>query len=118
MGIGPQGTGHGGEQALAVVLVRRGAAGAQPVGQAADIAVQVRNQGAAPVWIVGVLDGSEEGVRYPHYRPAVTRDGLVVAAPPPPEDPLVGPLRVADFRRLGPGETFDPTRGNGGAAYL
>jgi hypothetical protein len=30
----------------------------------------------------------------------------------------VGPLRTADFRDLGPGEAFDPTRGEGGAAYL
>jgi hypothetical protein len=98
-------------------LVLRGPDGPQPVGQAIDVEVTVRNLGAEAVWIVGVVGGSEEGIRYPHYRPSVTRDGAVVAEPPPPEDPLVGPLRVADFRRLGPGEGFDPTRGEG-AAYL
>jgi hypothetical protein len=82
------------------------------------VAVEVRNESAREVWLVGVVDGSEDAVRYPHWRPAVTREGALEAAPPPPEDPLVGPLRAADFRRLGPGESFDPTRPEGGAAYL
>ncbi|MCX4835574.1 hypothetical protein OG746_43495 [Streptomyces sp. NBC_01016] len=30
-----------------------------------------------------------------------------------PEDPLVGPLRSQDLRRLAPGESFDPTTGAG-----
>lgn len=68
--------------------------------------------------MVGVVDGSEEAVRFPHWRPAAIRDGAVVAAPPTPEDPLVGPLRAADFRPLAPGESFDPTRPEGGAAYM
>jgi hypothetical protein len=89
----------------------------QPVGRPVRLEVQVRNQGTVDVWMVGVVDGSEEGVRYPHYRPRVTRGGTVVAAPPPPEDPLVGPLRVSDFLRLAPGEAFDPNQGDGGA-YL
>lgn len=42
----------------------------------------------------------------------------VVSSPAAPEDPLVGPLRTADFRRLAPGEAFDPTRRDAGAAYL
>ena len=102
---------------VALDLVLRGPDGPQPVGGAIDVAVEVRNLWAGKVWVVGVVGGSEEGIRYPHYRPSVTRDRSVVAAPPPPEDPLVGPLRVADFRRLGPGEGFDPTRGEG-ATYL
>jgi hypothetical protein len=107
-----------GGQGPAVVLVLRSPAGLQPVGQPVAVGVEVRNLAAGDVWMVGVIDGSEEGLRYPHYRPSVTRNGVVVAAPPPPEDPLIGPLRVADFRRLGPGEAFDPTRGESGAAYL
>jgi hypothetical protein len=99
-------------------LALRGPDGPQPIGQGIDIEVAVHNLGAGDVWIVGVVGGSEEGIRYPHYRPSVTRDGAVVAEPPPPEDPLVGPLRVADFRRLGPGEHFDPTTRGEGAAYL
>src|SRR6185295_8345942 len=92
----------------AVVLVLHAPSGPQPLGEPVRIAIEVRNAGAGELWMVGVIDGSEEGVRYPHYRPSVAREGAVVAAPPPPEDPLVGPLRVMDFRRLGTGELFDP----------
>jgi hypothetical protein len=98
-------------------LLLGGPEGPQPVGRAVGVEVEVRNLGTEEVWIVGVVSGSEERVRYPHYLPSVTRDLEVVAKPPPPEDPLVGPLRVADFRRLAPGEGFDPTRRDG-AAYL
>lgn len=104
-------TGDAGTHEPVLGLVLRGPDGPQPVGQAIDVEVTVRNLGAEDVWIVGVVDGSEEGIRYPHYRPSVTRDGAVVAEPPSPEDPLVGPLRIADFRRLDPGKGFDPTRG-------
>jgi hypothetical protein len=86
-------------------------------GQKAPIRIEVRNSTDADVWIVGVVDGSEDGVRCPHYRPAVLLGDDVVAEPPPPEDPLVGPLRQADFRRLSPGESFDPTNPHEGAAY-
>lgn len=88
------------------------------VGDPVPVALELRNVSDQPVWITGVLDGSEEGIRYPHYRPSVTREGVTVAAPPPPEDPLVSPLRVADFRLLRPGESCDPTRAEGDAAYI
>ncbi len=91
--------------------------GRQPIGEPARIAVQLGNATTEDLWVVGVLDGSEEGARYPHYRPAVLHDEVVVAAAPPPEDPLVGPLRAADFHRLAPGETFDPI-GSGTAGQL
>ena len=68
--------------------------------------------------MVGVVDGSEAGVRYPRWRPAVLHGGRAVATPPAPEEPMIGPLRVSDFRRLAPGEAFDPTAKQGGAAYL
>jgi hypothetical protein len=107
-----------GRRSAAIALILRGPRETQPVGRPVEVDVEVRNEGTVDEWMVGVIDGSEEGVRYPHYRPRVTRGGAIVAAPPPPEDPLVGPLRVADFRRLGPGEAFDPTRGDSGEAYL
>lgn len=88
------------------------------VGAPVPVALELRNVSDRPVWVTGVLDGSEEGIRYPHYRPVVTRQGQTVAAPPPPEDPLVSPLRLLDFRLLRPGEAFDPTRADGDAAYL
>jgi hypothetical protein len=82
------------------------------------VELEVRNAGVDEILLVGVVDGSENGVRYPSYRPSVSRGGAVVASPPPPEDPLVGPLREVDFRRLAPGEAFDPTRRDREAAYM
>jgi hypothetical protein len=113
-----QGGGGGGRREPPVVLLLRGPEGPCFVGQPVAVRIEIRNDGAEDLWMVGVVDGSEEGVRYPHYRPAVTRDGDVVGKPPPPEDPLVGPLRTTDFRCLGPGEAFDPTRPEAGAAYM
>lgn len=83
-----------------------------------NVAVEVRNSGSVSCLAVGVVDGSESALRYPHYRPAITRDGVVVADPGPPEDPLVGPLRAVDFVRLEAGAAFDPTAARDGAAFL
>ncbi|MEV0224523.1 hypothetical protein [Streptomyces sp. NPDC050704] len=96
-------------------LVLYGPSGPQPLGRPAAVRAEIRNTGGRDLWIAGVLDGSESGLRYPHYRPAVIRadDDSVVARPGPAEDPLVGPLRPGDLRRLAPGESFDPTTGPG-----
>jgi hypothetical protein len=112
------GAGDDSGRTSAVVLALRAPAGPHPVGRPIPVELEVRNASGDEIWVVGVVDGSEGGVRYPHYRPSVTRAGTVVASPAPPEDPLVGPLREVDFRCLAPGEAFDPTRGEGGAAYL
>ncbi len=101
-----------------LALSLRGPEAAQAVGAGLQIEVELRNVADHEVWVVGVLDGSEEGARYPHYRPRVWREGTVVAEPPRPEDPLVGPLRTAHFRRLGPGESFDPTRRDDETGYM
>ncbi len=60
--------------------------------------------------IVGVLDGSETGVRFPRWLPSVWLGNAAVAATPRPEDPLVFPLRMEDVRPLAPGEAFNPGR--------
>jgi hypothetical protein len=101
----------------AVEVVLRAAEGVHRPGRPVAVRIEVRNVTDSDLWMVGVLDGSEEGVRYPHYRPAVMRDGDTVAAPGPAEDPLVARLRVEDFRRLAPGESFDPTAPEAGADY-
>ena len=88
------------------------------MGRPVDVRIEVRNASSMAVWMVGVVDGSENGIRFPHYRPSVAHGGVVVAEPSVPEDPLVGPLRAVDFQHLGPGEAFDPTRPDGNAAYL
>jgi hypothetical protein len=89
-----------------------------PVGEPIPITIEVRNVSDRPVWTTGVLDGSEHEIRYPYYLPVVRREGKTVAEPPRPEDPLVSPLRLVDFRLLRPGEAFDPTRLDGDAAYM
>ncbi|NGO11871.1 hypothetical protein G5C60_30785, partial [Streptomyces sp. HC44] len=80
-------------------LVLYGPSGPQPVGRPAQVRVEIRNTGDRDLWIAGVLDGSESGLRYPHYLPVVTRagDDTMVARPAPPEDPLVGPLHASDL---------------------
>lgn len=87
------------------------------VGHALSVQVEVRNVSDQPLWIVGVLEGSEAGFRYPHYLPTI-------AGPAPVPDPEglphfgnVAPLRPDDFHRLAPGERFDPTRSVHGAHY-
>ncbi|MGH2697825.1 MAG: hypothetical protein ACRDJL_01325 [Actinomycetota bacterium] len=82
------------------------------------MSIELRNATDHELWMVGILDGSEEGVRFPRYAPSVSRGDEVVAGPPSPEDPLVAPLRAADFRRLAPGESFDPGDPSGDAAYM
>ncbi|WP_328492323.1 hypothetical protein OHS59_05845 [Streptomyces sp. NBC_00414] len=103
-------------------LVLYGPGGPQPLGRPATVRVEIRNTGDRDLWIAGVLDGSENGLRLPRYLPTVTRaeasgggdeDGAVVASPAPAEDPLVGPLRPTDLRRLAPGESWDPVSGAG-----
>jgi len=85
-------------------------AGPCPVGRPVPVRAEVRNEGSRELWMVGVVDGSETATRYPIWRPSVRLGDRVVAAPPVAEDPLVGPLRESDFRRLAPGESFDPGR--------
>lgn len=106
----------GSQTAAALQLVLAAAPGPHFVGARVPIAVELRNICDTGVWIVGVLDGSEAGIRFPHYRTSVLYGGRVVAEPWV-EDPLVGPLLESHFRRLPPGEGFDPTDG-GGAASL
>ena len=85
-------------------------AGPHPVGRPVPVRVELRNAGDEDLCIPGVVDGSESGIRYPHWLPSVQLGGVTVAAPPRAEDPLVGPLRAEDFRCLRPGEDFDPGR--------
>ncbi|MEU1406032.1 hypothetical protein ABZ471_27365 [Streptomyces sp. NPDC005728] len=79
--------------------------------------MELRNVSDTGLWVVGVLDGSEAGLRYPHYRTAILRDGRPTDQPGP-EDPLVGPLLRSHFRRLAPGEAFAPGQAvEGGVSF-
>ena len=101
-----------------LVVTLQGPKEPQCIERPIPIKIEVRNLSQQNVWVVGVVDGSEEGIRYPHYLPQISMAGQVVAEPPSPEDPLVGPLRPADFRLLAPDEAFDPTSPHLGAAFL
>jgi hypothetical protein len=86
------------------------------VGDTPTIAVRVRNVSTSPLLFVGVLDGSEFGLRYPHYIPEVSGPSDVRSQVEAPD--FTAPLRRTDVRTLQPGEEFDPTDRSGGAAYV
>jgi hypothetical protein len=85
------------------------------LGEPVPIGVRVTNVGERPVHMIGVVDGSETGQRFPYYLPVIRGDAVV--RPGPPEDPLVGPLRRSDVILLNPGDSFDPTSADA-HAYL
>jgi hypothetical protein len=90
----------------------------QRVGSPIMINISVKNISSQPLWMIGVLDGSEIGFRYPHYKPSITGS---VPIPPPENLPWCGnvaPLRLQDFHYLLPGESFDPIVPQEGAEYL
>ena len=73
--------------------------GHPPGGPAGRCRAQLRQRRPrGRLWMVGVLDGSESGARYPIWRPVVNRTAWSWRLRAP-EDPLVGPLRREDFRR-------------------
>src|SRR3712207_9460821 len=78
----------------------------QGVGMPIPIKIAVRNLSQQSVWIVGVVDGSEDAISYPHYLPQISMAEQVIAEPPPPEDQLEGPLRQVDFRLPEPDKAF------------
>ncbi|MGD2205845.1 MAG: hypothetical protein PVH17_03605 [Anaerolineae bacterium] len=84
----------------------------QSLDEPLDLSVRVTNVSADPVWMVGVLPGSE-GLRYPRYAVEIEGpSGPVETGLPEGLDYARG-LRPEDFVRLAPGESFDPQRGRG-----
>lgn len=77
-----------------------------------DLLVQITNVSDEPVWVVGVLPGSD-GLRYPQYVAEIEGpSGPVPTALPEGLDYARG-LRPDDFVRLNPGESIDPQQGKG-----
>jgi len=91
--------------------------GVQKTGQPVEISIEVCNISKSPVNIVGVLDGSETGVRFPHYLPEI-KASVEFELPEMEVCGTAGPLRTSDFRLLKPKECFDPTKSAGEASYL
>jgi hypothetical protein len=89
----------------------------QSIGGVIPITVEVRNVGDRPIWMVGVMDGSELGLRYPRYQPNIV-GAMGATSEPLPLPDMVAPLRLQDFLRLLPGQGFDPTIPQKGATYL
>ncbi len=74
--------------------------------------VRITNVSDEPVWLVGVLPGSE-GLRYPRYTAEIEGPSGPVVAPFPQDLDYFPGLQVDHFVQLAPGESFDPQRGKG-----
>lgn len=75
-----------------------------------DLSVRITNVSDKPLWMVGVLPGSE-GLRYPQYVAEIEGPSGRVPIRFPEELDYVRGLRPEDFVRLAPGESFDPQEG-------
>jgi hypothetical protein len=84
----------------------------QPLDEPLDLSVLVTNVSDKPVWMVGVLPGSE-GLRYPQYVAEVDGPSGPVELQFPEGLDYARGLRAEDFVRLAPGESFDPQEGKG-----
>jgi len=79
----------------------------QSLDEPLELAVEITNVSDQPVWVVGVLPGSE-GFRYPRYVAEIDGPGGPVSLPSP-EALDYGPgLQTDHFVQLAPGEGFDP----------
>jgi len=78
-----------------------------PLDEPLDLAVRVTNVSDEPLWMVGVLPGSE-GLRYPYYLAEIEGPAGPVLLQFPEDLDYVRALRPEDFVRLAPGESFDP----------
>lgn len=74
------------------------------------LAVRITNVSDEPVWVVGVLPGSE-GLRYPQYMAEIEGPSGPVQTRFPEGLDYARGLQPEDFVRLNPGESFDPQRG-------
>jgi hypothetical protein len=80
-----------------------GQSGSDPL----DLSVQITNISNRPVWMVGVVPGSE-GLRYPRYLAEIQGPAGPERTRLPEDLDYVRGLRAEDFVRLDPGQSFDP----------
>jgi hypothetical protein len=84
----------------------------QSLDEPLDLSVQIINVSDRPVWMVGVLPGSE-GLRYPQYEAEIEGPSGPVEMPFFEGVDYARGLQPDDFVQLAPGESFDPQKGKG-----
>jgi len=72
-----------------------------------ELSVQITNISGEPVWMVGVVPGSD-GLRYPQYVAEIEGPEGSEQTRLPEDLDYVRGLRAEDFVRLAPGQSFDP----------
>jgi hypothetical protein len=72
--------------------------------------VLITNISEKPIWMVGVLPGSD-GLRYPQYVARIEGPGGTIPARLPEDLDYVRGLQARDFVQLEPGQCFDPESG-------
>lgn len=77
-----------------------------------DLSVRITNISDTPVWMIGVLPGSE-GMRYPQYVTEIEGPSGPIETPFPEGLDYARGLQTEDFVQLAPGESFDPQQGKG-----
>jgi hypothetical protein len=82
----------------------------QGLEESLDLALQVINVSDEPIYMVGVLPGSE-GLRYPRYLAEIEGPSGPVAPRFPEAVDYAPGLREEDFVCLDPGDSFDPQQG-------
>jgi len=80
------------------------------LGEPLNLSVQITNVSESPIWMVGVLPGSE-GMRYPQYTAEIEGPSGPVDLGFPEGIDYARGLQAEDFVRLDPGESFDPQEG-------
>lgn len=98
--------GIGSESPIKIELGRVGGP-RQPLGRPLSLSVRVSNLSDEPIWLVGVLPGSD-GQRYPQYVPEIEGPAGPVQVQSPEALDYVPGLRLEDFVLLAPGDSFDP----------
>lgn len=78
------------------------------MGEAPAIRVRIRNESDQAVYLVGSLDGSEAGMRYPHCGFEIRDSTGQLVEPRYARCGNTNPLRPADFVRVAPRSVFDP----------
>jgi hypothetical protein len=89
------------------VVVERGAQGI--------VSIAVSNTASHDINLIGVVDGSEAGARYPRWTPIVEGSASLFR---PERSDFTSPLGPGDFRLLKPGQVFDPTVPAGDARFF